>query len=159
MMAMCRLKSLLTVSSLHTVLLLFGLCSSLNSSISHWLYLTALLSVHVTEETHSFLVSSRHAAVWTVIPVDKLSMWHDSNESRGFVPLLAQKHYIEHLSNSSYRFIKENYIAIIIVIELSPSPSAHYCWKIQSLLSSQISVYTKAQIPKQGHICRFNFFC
>ncbi len=41
---------------------------------------------------------------------------------RCFVPLLAHKHYIEHLSNSSYRFIEENYVAIIIVIELSPSP-------------------------------------
>ncbi len=29
---------------------------------------------------------------------------------------------IEHLSNSLYRFIEENYIAIIIVIDLSPSP-------------------------------------
>ncbi len=27
----------------------------------------------------------------------------------GFVPLLAHKHYIEHLLNSSYRFIEENY--------------------------------------------------
>ncbi len=42
-MEMCRLKSLLTVS-LHTVFLLFGfklsqshLCSSLNSSASHWI--------------------------------------------------------------------------------------------------------------------------
>ncbi len=33
------------------------------------------------------------------------------------------KHYIEHLSNPCYRFIKENFIAIIIVIILSPSPS------------------------------------
>ncbi len=49
-------------------------------------------------------------------------MWRDSNEARCFVPLLAHKHYIEHLSNSSYSFIEENYIAIIIVIELSPSP-------------------------------------
>ncbi len=31
-------------------------------------------------------------------------MWHDSNESRGFVPLLAHKHYIEHFSNFLYRF-------------------------------------------------------
>ncbi len=57
-------------------------------------------------------------------------MWRDSNEARCFVPLLAHKHYIEHLSNSSYRFIEENYIAIIIVIELSPSPSIniiHLC--------------------------------
>ncbi len=51
----------------------------------------------------------------------------DSNESRGFVPLLAHKHYIEHLSNSSYSFIEENYIAIIIVIELSPSPNSNTC--------------------------------
>ncbi len=42
---------------------------------------------------------------------------------REFVPLLAHKHYMEHLSTSSYRFIEENYIVIIIVIELSPSPS------------------------------------
>ncbi len=58
----------------------------------------------------------------TLIRADKRSVWRDSNEARGFVPLLAHKHYIEHLSNSSYRFIEENYIAIIIVIELSPSP-------------------------------------
>ncbi len=31
-------------------------------------------------------------------------MWRDSNESRGFVPLLAHKHYIEHFSNFLYRF-------------------------------------------------------
>ncbi len=43
-------------------------------------------------------------------------MWLNSNESHGFLPLLAHKHYIEHLSNSTYRFIEENYIAIIIVI-------------------------------------------
>ncbi len=50
-------------------------------------------------------------------------MWHDSNESRGFFPFWAPKHFIEHLSNSSYRFSEENYIAIIIVTELSPSPT------------------------------------
>ncbi len=55
-------------------------------------------------------------------------MWRDSNESCGFVPLLVHKHYIEHLSNSSYRFIEENYIAIIIVIELSPSPINIYIY-------------------------------
>ncbi len=48
------------------------------------------------------------------------------NESRCFVPLLVHKYYIEHLSNSSYRFIEENYIMIIIVIELSPSPRLWY---------------------------------
>ncbi len=58
----------------------------------------------------------------TNVTVHTLTVWRDSNESRGFVSLLAHKHYIEHLSNSSYRFIKENYIAIIIVIEWSPSP-------------------------------------
>ncbi len=31
-------------------------------------------------------------------------MWRDSNESRGFVPLLALKHYIENFANFSYRF-------------------------------------------------------
>ncbi len=45
-------------------------------------------------------------------------MWRDSNESRGFVPLLAHKH-IEKFSI----VLEENYIAIIIVIELSPSPN------------------------------------
>ncbi len=45
-----------------------------------------------------------HAAVWTVIRADKRSVWRDSNESCGFVPLLAHKHYIEHFSNFSYRF-------------------------------------------------------
>ncbi len=33
-------------------------------------------------------------------------------------------HIIEHLSNSSYCFIEEDYIVIIIVIDLSPSPYA-----------------------------------
>ncbi len=51
-------------------------------------------------------------------------MWRDSNESRGFVPLLAHKHYIEHFSNLVISFLEENYIAIIIVIELSPSPKS-----------------------------------
>ncbi len=63
----------------------------------------------------------------TLIRADKRSVCRDSNESRCFVPLLAHKHYIEHLSNSSYRFIEENYIAIIIVIELSPSPICESC--------------------------------
>ncbi len=49
-------------------------------------------------------MSSCRAAVWTVIRADKRSVWRDSNESRGFVPLLAHKHYIEHFSNFSYRF-------------------------------------------------------
>ncbi len=49
-------------------------------------------------------------------------MWRDSNESRGFVPLLAHKHYIEPFSNF-HIVLEENYIAIIIVIELSPSPN------------------------------------
>ncbi len=31
-------------------------------------------------------------------------MWRDLNESRGSVPLLAHKHYIENLSYFSYRF-------------------------------------------------------
>ncbi len=44
------------------------------------------------------------AAVWTVIRADKRSVWRNSNESRGFVPLLAHKHYIEKFSNFSYRF-------------------------------------------------------
>ncbi len=66
---------------------------------------------------------SLRTAVWTVIRADKRSVWHDSNESCGFVPLLVHKHYIEHLSNSSYRFVEEKYIAIIIIIELLPSPN------------------------------------
>ncbi len=52
----------------------------------------------------SALVSSCRAPVWTVIRADKRSVWRDSNESRGFVPLLAHKHYIEHFSNFLYRF-------------------------------------------------------
>ncbi len=67
---------------------------------------------------------SRRAAVSTVILTDKLSMWRVSNESRGFVPLLVHKQYIEHLSNSSISFISfEGNIYIAIIIELSPSPS------------------------------------
>ncbi len=49
-------------------------------------------------------MSSCRTAVWTVIRADKRSVWRDSNESRGFVPLLAHKHYIEYFSNFSYRF-------------------------------------------------------
>ncbi len=36
-------------------------------------------------------------------------MWHDSNDSHGFFPFLVPKHYIEHLSNSSYRFSEKLY--------------------------------------------------
>ncbi len=49
-------------------------------------------------------MSSCRTAVWTVIRADERSVWRDSNESRGFVPLLAHKHYIEYFSNFSYRF-------------------------------------------------------
>ncbi len=80
--------------------------------------LTALLNARVTE----CICSSELAPHGTLNRTDKQSMWRDSNEARCFVPLLPHKHYIKHLSNSSYRFIEENYIAIIIVIELSPSP-------------------------------------
>ncbi len=68
-------------------------------------------------------MSLRRAALWTVIRTDKWSVWRDSNESCSFLSLLAHKYYIEHLSNSSYRFIEKNDIAIIIVTKLSPSPS------------------------------------
>ncbi len=47
-------------------------------------------------------MSSCRAAVWTVIRADKRSVWRD--ESRGFVPLLAHKHYIEHFRTFNYRF-------------------------------------------------------
>ncbi len=48
-------------------------------------------------------------------------MWRDSNESRGFVPLLAHK-LISNIFRTFYIVLEENYIAVIIVIELSPSP-------------------------------------
>ncbi len=84
--------------------------------------LTALFSARVTECISSTELAPRGSL--TLTRADKRSARRDSNESRCFVPLLAHKHYIEHLSNSSYRFLyEENYIAIIIVIELSPSPS------------------------------------
>ncbi len=68
-------------------------------------------------------------------------MWRNSNESRCFDPLLAHKHYIEHLSNSSYRFIEENYIAIIIVIELSPSPK----WTEAGVSASRVTTLRRLQ--------------
>ncbi len=77
-----------------------------------------------------------------MIQADKRSLWRDSNESRGFVPVLLHKQYSEHLSNSSYRFIKENYIAIIIIIESSPSPTCNYyflLWTICKHLLCEIS--------------------
>ncbi len=75
-------------------------------------------------------------------------MWRDSNESRCFVPLLAHKH----LSNSSYRFIEENYIAIIIVIELSPSPIYIYIY-IYTHTDIHIYIYTVA-CESLGTPCR-----
>ncbi len=71
--------------------------------------LTALFSACVTVSSANKRICSSELAPrgsLTVIRADK----------RCFVPLLPHKHYIEHLSNSSYRFIEENYIAIIIVI-------------------------------------------
>ncbi len=78
-------------------------------------------------------------AVWTVIRADKWSVWRDSNESRGFVPLLAHKHYIEHFSNFSYRFrgklyrdnyryriIAQPYDIVIQFSAISPSPKSYY---------------------------------
>ncbi len=104
-MEMCRLKGLLTVS-MHTVFLLFG-------------FKLAVICVHcwnqaLLTESHSAAecsrdrvnasapVSSRRATVWTVIRANKRSVWRDSNESRGFVPLLENNHYIEHFK-SFYR--------------------------------------------------------
>jgi len=137
-MAMCRLTSLLIVAhSVSPVRLVFF-------SESEFMRFTLTGSHSAAWCSHdqgntSALVSSCRAAVWTVIRADKLSVWRDSNESRGFVPLLAHKHYIEHLSNSSYRFIVENYFAIIIVIELSPSPTSNrvgWWWIICRSLST-----------------------
>ncbi len=133
-MVMCRLKSLLTVL-LHTVFLLFGsklvwnhewFIHVYNKCKCFTLDLTALFSAHVTVSSASKCICSSELAPCgslSLIWADKRSVWRDSNESRCFVLLLAHKHYIEPLSSSSYRFIEENYIAIIIVIELSPSPS------------------------------------
>ncbi len=125
---MCRLKSLLTVS-----LQCFS-CLALNYHrvICDLCWIQALVtgshsaaSCSCDRVNTSALVSSRRTAVWTVIRADKWSVWCNPNELRCFITLWAQKHYIEHLSDSSYHFIEENYIAIIIVIELLPSPS----WK------------------------------
>ncbi len=88
--------------------------------------LTALFSARVTVSSASKRICSIELALHgslTLIRADKRSVWRDSIESRCFVTLFAHKHLFEHLSNSSYLFIEENYIAIIIVIELSPSPN------------------------------------
>ncbi len=85
-----------------------------------------LFSARVTVSSASKCICSSELAPrgsLTLIRADKRSVWRDSNGLCGFVPLLAHKHYSEQLSSSSYRFIEENYIAIIIVIELSPSPT------------------------------------
>ncbi len=73
----------------------------------------------------SALVSSRRAAVWTVIRADKRSVWRDSNEPRCFVPLLAHKHYIElfisfyrgtlYRDNYRYRIIGQPYLNVLWV--------------------------------------------
>ncbi len=112
----------------------------MNASASYWISQRCLVLAWPSHPrvNASALVSSRkkkkrHETAWLIwiaphgpfIRSDQsqTAARHDSNESRCFVPLLAHKHYIEHLSSSSYRFIEENYIAIIIVIELSPSPT------------------------------------
>ncbi len=97
----------------------------------------------------SALVSLCCAAVWTAIRADKRSVWCDSNELSGFVLLLAHKHYIALLSNSSYRFIEENYIEIIIVNELSPSPNYNYFYgecifHLNFILSTTFLLYMRA---------------
>ncbi len=91
-MATCRLASLLIVAhSVSPVRLVFF-------SESEFMRFTLTGSHSAAWCSHdqgntSALVSSCRAAVWTVIRVDKLSVWRDSNESRGFVPLLAQTLY------------------------------------------------------------------
>ncbi len=113
-MAMCRLKNLLTVSSLHTVLLLFGLCPSLNSSVSHWLKSQrCLVFTWPSKRIYSSELASHGSLKCDPSGSTVRVTWFT---------LFVHKHYIEPLSNFSYRFIKENYNAIIIIIELSPSP-------------------------------------
>ncbi len=94
---------------------------------------------------------ARAARLFELIRADKRSVWHDSNEKRCLVPLLAHKHYIEHLSNSSYSFIEENYIALFI--DLSPSHTGNrklILWLlmiyIEVLWSETISLCKKLNI-------------
>ncbi len=53
--------------------------------------LTALFSARVTECISASELTPRA----TLIRADKRSVWLDSNESRGFVPLLAHKHRLK----------------------------------------------------------------
>ncbi len=130
------------------------MCSSLNSSAS-------ISQRCLVLAWPSKRICSRERAA---LRADKQSVWRDSNESRCFVPLLAHKHYIEHLSNSSYRFIEENYIVIIIVIELSPSPrciSAKYCPIITNHTSMESYLFSfqmmhKSQFQK---MYTYDWFC
>lgn len=48
---------------------------------------------------------------------------------------IVHKHYIEHLLNFCYNFIEENYVRMIIVIVLAPSPNCH------QLLSATTYIY------------------
>ncbi len=82
-------------------------------------------------------------------------MWHNSHESHGFVSLSELKHYIEHLSNSSYRFVEESYIAKMIVIELSPS---HLPNKYSIVLTTaQVEFYWKLPVSS-SHYYLFSAF-
>ncbi len=93
------------------------------------------------------------AAVWTVIRADKRSVWRDSNESRGFVPLLAHKHYIEKISNFLYRFrgklYRDNYRYRIIAqpyMNVTALKTKYKTtWQLQNPLSEGIHSYTATQ--------------
>ncbi len=93
------------------------------AEFKHWISQHCIVFTWLSHQrvNASALVSLCCAAVWTAIRADKRSVWCDSNELSGFVPLLAHKHYIALLSNSSYRFIEENYIEIIIVSNYRPA--------------------------------------
>ncbi len=75
-------------------------------------------------------------------------MWRDSMSPRGFVPLLAHKTLYRTFFELSHIVLEENYIAILIVIELSPSPTVNIILSKQNhnsftgvLMSDYIMMY------------------
>ncbi len=94
------------------------------------------------------------AAVWTVIRADKRSVWRDSNESRGFVPLLV--HIISNIFQTFHIVLEENYIAIIIIIELSPSPNSRALERAQTHTSEAHAHTSEAHAHRQPCQLRVN---
>ncbi len=161
-MAMCRLKSLLTVS-LHTVSLLFGLCSNirrvrlkaaLHRMVSVWHQSTAReireqMKPMLSNGSRGTLISYTDHSVqrrfksnaptdwisqhcWCSRAARQFELWSQRiNGPCGAIQMSRVVSFrfwriniILNIYQTLHIVLEENYIAIIIVIELSPSPTS-----------------------------------